>query len=474
MKVWDTIAAISTPPGKGGVALLRVSGDRALEIAERVFHPAGGRKLSELPSRYAVFGKILAPVAEDGIWQDVDEGLATVFRAPASFTGENTVEISCHGGVLVTQTVLSALLAAGARMAEAGEFTRRAYLNGKLGLSVAEALGSLLEAESVQQMTLAHSGMSGRLEQRMREIYEELRRVLSSALACIDFPEEDLAEMSREDMAATVEQCGAALERLKDTYRTGHAIAEGIPTVLCGAPNVGKSSLYNRLVGHEAAIVTAVEGTTRDVLTEVITLGQVTLRLFDTAGLRETNDAVEKIGVERARHVRDTAELILAVFDVTRPMKEEEERELIWLRNRRAQGVAVIALYNKWDAVADGGADPFGVIRCVEAALPDGVPFSAKTGEGMAVLSERVGTLFVDEKIRLREDAIVANARQMAAVSRAREAVDRARESLQGGVPVDLCCVDLEYAMRELGQIDGREVDEDVVDQIFHHFCVGK
>ena len=314
MFIGDTIAAISTARGKGGVALLRISGSDAVSICEKVFLPKSGKKLSEYAPRTAVFGSIYAP-DDRGEWNEIDSGLATVFHAPASFTGEDTVEICCHGGVLLTQTVLTACLAAGARAAEAGEFTRRAFLNGKMGLSAAEALGDLLEAQTREQLTLAHAGTDGRVERKCREIYDALCAVLSSVYAKIDYPDEDLAEMSREEMEASLAECTARIEKLLDTYRTGHAIAEGIPTVICGKPNVGKSSLYNLILGKEAAIVTDVEGTTRDVLTETAALGRVTLRLFDTAGLHETDDLVEKIGIDRARRALEDAELILAVFD---------------------------------------------------------------------------------------------------------------------------------------------------------------
>ena len=324
MFIGDTIAAISTARGKGGVALLRISGPDAISICQKVFSPKSGKKLSEYAPRTAIFGSIYAP-DDRGEWNEIDNGLATVFSAPASFTGEDTVEICCHGGILLTQTVLTACLAAGARAAEAGEFTRRAFLNGKMGLSAAEALGDLLEAQTREQLTLAHAGTDGRVERKCREIYDSLCAVLSSVYAKIDYPDEDLAEMSREEMQDALEDSIKRIEKLLDTYRTGHAIAEGIPTVICGKPNVGKSSLYNCIVGRDAAIVTDVEGTTRDVLCEVAALGRVTLRLFDTAGLHETEDVVEKIGIDRARKALEDAELILAVFDGSTAPDEEDK-----------------------------------------------------------------------------------------------------------------------------------------------------
>lgn len=471
MELLDTIAAISTPHGKGGVALLRVSGENAVEIASRVFHPKNGKALSEIAPRLSTYGTIYAP-EKDG-WESVDDGIATVYRAPHSFTGEDTVEICCHGGILLTETVLAALLAAGARAATAGEFTRRAHLNGKLGLSAAEALGSLLEAGNRQQMTLAYGGLGGRLEEQSHACYDRLLHVLSSALACIDFPEEDLAEMSREQMIEQTETTREQLNNLAATYRTGHAVAEGIPTVICGHTNVGKSSLYNRLVGRDAAIVTEIEGTTRDVLSDTAAVGGVTLRLFDTAGLRKTCDRVEQIGIDRARTAMNEAELILAVFDLTRPLTDDERTLLDELASRDEPRGTVIALLNKFDAVCDQNVSTE-VCAAVTSKISHAMTISAQSGAGIEALADLVNTLFVDGSLDLRNDAIVANARQQASIVSAVEALDRALEALRTDLPVDLCCTDLSAAMAALRELDGREVNEDVVDAIFKNFCVGK
>ena len=471
MKLFDTIAAISTPYGKGGVAMLRVSGADAVKIAARVFLPKGGRTLTDVAPRTAVYGTILAP--DGGDWQPVDDGIATVYRAPASFTGEDTVEICCHGGILVTQTVLEALLCAGARAAEAGEFTRRAHLNGKLSLSSAESLGSLLEAGNRAQMTLAYGGLGGRLADEIGGCYEQLVHLMSSVLACIDFPDEDLAEMSREDMIGALQAVVRRLRALLATYRTGHAVAEGIPTVICGRTNVGKSSLYNQLIGRDAAIVTDIEGTTRDVLSEVISLGGVTLRLYDTAGLRSTEDAVERIGIDRARAVMEEAELILALFDLTRPLTDDERALLDELKERAASGMVVIGLLNKADMPTD--TDVAAAVRDeVGAALTDVLTVSAQSGQGMDALTHLVERHFVDGSLDLRSDAIVANARQHAALGRAIDTLEEALEALLCDVPLDVCCVDLTRGMSQLSELDGREVNEDIVDEIFKHFCVGK
>ena len=471
MKLLDTLAAISTPHGKGGVAVLRVSGQEAVAIASRVFVPKSGKALGDCTVRSAIYGTILAP--EGDTWQPVDDGLATVFASPASYTGEDTVEIHCHGGILLTQTVLSALLTAGARMAEPGEFTRRAFLNGKIGLGAAEAVGSLLEAQNRGQMTLALGGLYGKLESRSRACYEQMRTVLTSVLACIDFPDEDLAEMSREEIIEALTGVQNELTALGKTYRTGHAIAEGIPTVICGRTNVGKSSLYNHLLGREAAIVTDIEGTTRDILSETTTLGQVTLRLFDTAGIRDTDDRVERIGIDRARRAMDEAELILALFDLTRPLTDDERALLDELADRDEPRGTVIALLNKFDAVCDTRVSSE-VCAAVTAKIAHTMTVSAKSGAGMEALADLVDTLFVDGTLSLRDDAVVVNARQMATVTRALEALRSSLDALRAGLPMDLCCVDLTASMSALSELDGREIGEDVVSEIFSHFCVGK
>lgn len=459
----DTIAAISTPQGKGGVALLRVSGPHAIEVCDRIFVPKNQRKLADAPSRTAIYGSILAP-EEDGSFLPVDDGLATVFRAPASFTGEDTVEICCHGGILLTQTVLSSLLSVGARPAEAGEFTRRAFLNGKLGLSAAEALGDLLEAQNKEQLTLAHNGMHGRVEEKCREIYDSLCAILAGIYAKIDYPDEDLADMSREEMTDALLECEHQVSALLETYRTGHAIAEGISTVICGKPNVGKSSLYNRILGREAAIVTSIEGTTRDILSDKASLGRVTLRIFDTAGLHETDNTVERIGIDRAKNALKEAELIFAVFDGSKAMNDEDRaiaEELLGL------SVPVIAILNKSDLCECEDA-------YFRAHFEHVVSLSAQEGMGMHELTALVEKLFTDGLLNTRTDAVLTNARQQGAALCALSALRRCLDGLRGGVEIDLCCTDVEEAMQSIAQIDGRAVSEDIVSQIFSHFCVGK
>ena len=467
MKVFDTIAAVSTPRGKGGIAVIRISGTDAFKVAERVFFPKNKKPLSACGHAVAVYGDIRAKDT-DGAIINVDDGIATGFFAPRSFTGEDTVEISCHGGVLITRTVLEAVLAAGARPATAGEFTRRAFISGRMSLSQAEALGELLEARTQNQLLLSRSGVRGLLSDRIEELYTKLGDVLSSIYARIDFPDEDLADMTREQMLDAFVGMKVEIDKLASTYKTGRAVSEGIKTVIAGRTNAGKSSLYNRIVGREAAIVTDIEGTTRDLLEETVQFGRVTLRLCDTAGLRETEDKVESIGVERARAVMKDAELVLAVFDGTREPDEEDSTLLTELQGMDA---CVIPVINKCDA---WGEDCTMAEMIEKAGFDNAVGISAASGDGIDALARLVDEKFTDGEIDLRYDAVVADARQYAALLQASEALRATVDEMRSGYELDVCCIDAEGAMNALGEINGHHVGEDIVSSIFHRFCVGK
>lgn len=450
----STIAAISTPPGKGGVAVIRLSGPDAFAIAARVFRPRGKTTPYELP-RTAVYGDMIA----DGV--AVDDGLAVAFPAGNSYTGEDTVELSCHGGVLITRTVLSALFAAGAVPAGPGEFTRRAYLSGRLSLSDAEAIATVLEAKSDAQLRLSAS--RGLLGRQIDECYREALSLVSSAEAAIDFPEEDLGEIPYEEFEARL---GALCERvgaLSDSYRTGRAVTEGIRTVIAGRPNVGKSSLYNLLLGEDAAIVSDVEGTTRDILERTVPLGRVLLRLYDTAGIRESCDPIERMGVERARAAIEDADLVLAVFDGSSPLTDEDRSLIAALRG----APAAIAVLNKSDlprAICEDELTPyFGSV----------ISLSAKSGDATP-LCELVDRLFTGGELVIGSSPIVASARQHAALVRAHSALQAARDALFWGMPADMYLYDLTEALAAIGEVDGRRVSEEVVAEIFSHFCVGK
>ncbi len=459
MNFYDTIAALSSPVGKGGVAVIRISGSEAISIADKVFMCASGKSVSELKPNMMVYGNI---ICENKV---IDDGLCVKFCAPKSFTGEDTVEINCHGGIYITQKVLSSVFAAGARPAEAGEFTRRAFVNGKMALSQAEALGTLLEAKNDGQIDLARSVMGGKIKEECDKLYGKLLSLVSQVYAKVDYPEEDLADMDIAEMEAATSELLFEVQKLKATYKTGHAVMEGISTVICGKPNVGKSSLYNALVGRDAAIVTEIEGTTRDILTETVGIGRVTLRLCDTAGIRATEDRVEQIGVSRARQSLDCAELVLAVFDNSRAL-DSEDKELI--SSLQSLGATKIAIINKSDLAS------LLQISEIEDKFDYVLNISAKEETNIDGLKELVEKLYINEEIDISSDAILINARQNAALTNTEKHLGLALEALRVGLSPDIAGVDIELAMSSLSEIDGREVDEDIVSSIFSHFCVGK
>lgn len=463
----NVIAAISTPPGKGGVAVIRVSGKGAFEIAERVFEPISGKRISDYPPRTQIYGHIIYNE------EKIDDGMLTAFPAPRSYTGEDTVEISCHGGTLITRTVLEALLAAGATTAEAGEFTRRAFINGKLSLSEAEAIGTLLEATSTEQIRLSASPARARLNDAIDSIRRDLTSLMSSIYARIDYPDEDLGEFTDKESKDTLIRIRESLKRLIDTYRTGRAINEGISTVICGKPNVGKSTLYNLLIGEDAAIVTDVAGTTRDILERTVPLGRVTLRITDTAGVRSGDEVgtVEKIGIGRSKDKILTSELILAVFDLSREM-DESDRELIE-EISKAQGYKICVL-NKCDLVGDEPA--FDTSLLPHGIFGEVVSISADKDNSGAIstLAKLINRLFTDEKISCGQDAIVSSARQHASLIRAMSFINTAIEAFEMGLPQDAASSDIEMAIGAISELDGRAVSDAVVGDIFSKFCVGK
>lgn len=463
MNQLDTIAAVSTPYGKGGIAVLRVSGEDAIRVASMVFEPKSGKSLDEIASSKAVYGDIFE--TKDGKRTQIDDGIAVCFRAPNSFTGEDTVEISCHGGILITQKVLSALLMAGARMALPGEFTKRSFINGKMSLTSAEALGDLLEAQTDEQIKLARSGMRGVLSGEVGEIYGSLCNVLAAIYAHIDYPDEDLADISHEEALSVAKKNLDRLKRLSKTYSTGRAVMGGIPAVILGRTNAGKSSLYNKIVGRDAAIVTDIEGTTRDVLTETAKLGRVILRLSDTAGLRESGDVVEMIGIDRARQAAESAELVLAVFDGSRLPDANDADFIKYLDDLSGVKVAIV---NK----SDLGILP--EMNELLAGFDYICQISAEKGDGFDRLELLIETIYIDEDLDTGSDAIISNARQAASVGAAIEALQIAINAISALLPLEICCAEIENSLSALGELDGRTVSEDIVSRIFANFCVGK
>ncbi len=458
----STVAAISTARGKGGIAVIRVSGDDAIPICEAFVRPHGEKPLSALAANTAAVATILGDRNEP-----LDEGVVTVFRAPRSYTGEDVVEISCHGGVLLTEAVLSRALACGAVQAGPGEFTRRAFSAGKLSLSQAEAVIGMIDAETSSALSLSRRQLGGSIKRETDRLYDKLKAVVSGVYAAIDFPDEDLSPLTEADVRREIDETQDALTRLRDSYKTGHAVCEGVRTVIFGKPNTGKSTVLNLLLQKDRAIVTEVAGTTRDVISETVSLGDVLLRLSDTAGVREATDRIEQIGVDRSVAALRDAELILAVFDGSAPFDAEDEAVLTLLREEQARGAEILPVLNKSDLPTR-----FDVTE-IERTLGAPLVLSAKDETARQILVDAVTARFCETSLSSADDAILTNARQAAAIETALADVKNARAALDT-FGQDTACDELVRAMGKLGELDGREVGIDVVDSIFHRFCVGK
>ncbi len=464
------IAAISTPYGRGGIAVIRMSGSGSIEAADKFFVPKSKKKVSELEPNTAVYGDIL----NDG--EVIDTGIITVFRAPRSYTGEDTVEISCHGGITLARSVLESAYICGCRPAGAGEFTKRAFINGKLSLSQAEAVAGLIDARSKEALKLSSAQSRGILSRKIKLLSDDITMLLASVYAGIDYPDEDLAELSTAQLKAQAEDIYNELVRLSDTYRSGKAVCEGIPAVIIGRPNTGKSSLMNALLGEDRAIVTDAAGTTRDTIEETLTVGKVLLRLCDTAGLRNTNDKIEKIGIEKAREKLFDAELILAVFDGSSKALCEDMDIISELSEIKKNGSAeIIPLISKCDLAPKGesGTEERFAPELV-AELGEPIYFSSVTGEGTELIIKRISELFVSGDINYSEDAIISNARQYASICEARDHVRNALSAIDMGLAQDIAGLDLETALSRLSELDGRQTASDITDKIFASFCVGK
>jgi len=457
-----TIAAISTPHGKGGIATIRISGDTAFRAAQAVFRTPSGKPVSDLPARYAAYGEICNPLTGEIL----DTGVCVPFHGPASFTGEDVVEITCHGGTFVTSSVLSAVLAAGAEPALPGEFTKRAFINGKLSLTEAEAVGRLIDADTEERMRLSSGNVRGLVSGRIEALSEKLFTVMTALYAAIDYPEEDVGDEGEREIAGVVSEVLAGVEGLLSTYKTGRAVAEGVKTVLCGRPNAGKSSLFNRLTGEDAAIVTDIAGTTRDILRETVSFGGVTLRLSDTAGLRDAGDTVEQIGVERAGKEIGGAALELAVFDPSHGIGAEEEKMFAFYPD-----CPRIAVLNKSDMGVPFSEADLARLRAYHTAL---IPLSCTTGEGMDDLRAEIARLWGSDSLDIGRDAVIWDVRQHAALTRAAMYLREAADALAYGDALDAICTVCESALASLNETDGRGVTEEIVDEIFKRFCVGK
>lgn len=453
----STIAAISTGNVVSAIGVLRLSGEEAFAIADQVFRPLNGKKLSECPQRMMVLGTLLNREGEA-----IDQCLAVTFAAGGSYTGENSVEFHCHGSPVVLNEGLRALFAHGAVQAGRGEFTKRAFLSGNLDLTQAEAVIDLIEAESAQAARNAVEQLGGSLRKKIEGVYDALLNISSQFYAVVDYPDEDIEDLGREEIGQTLAESEETLRTLLATFKRGQVMRQGVPTAIVGRPNVGKSSLLNALLGYDRAIVTDVAGTTRDTIEEKALVGDVLLRLIDTAGIRETEDTVERIGVERSRSALENAQLVLAVVDSSSEITAED----IEVLKAAAQCEKWILVWSKSD-LSDG---PSSVT--LENAPSAQVVVSSLTGEGLGDLEHAVAQLFPAGEVPA--GLTLTNTRQAEAVERAACAIGGALNALRGGLTPDAVLTDAEGALNALGELTGRTLREDLVGRIFERFCVGK
>ena len=442
--IGDTIAAIATPLGTGGISIVRISGDNALDIGQSIF----SKPL--VKSHQMVLGKVKS---RDKI---IDEALACYFKAPRSYTGEDVVEIHCHGGIVVTRMVLDAALAAGAVPAKAGEFTRRAFLNGKIDLAQAEAVGDILCATTGDSIRAAVNQLEGALSKKISSLREEILGVSSHLLAMLDFSDE-VDELPYDETKAKLSYISDEIEKLLATADDGRIIKDGVNTVIVGAPNVGKSSFLNAVAGEDRAIVTDIEGTTRDVLDVPVNIRGCRINLYDTAGIRKSDDPIEQIGVERSVAAIEKADLILLVLDGSRELKSYD-KEII----RLVQGKNVICLINKSDLELKITKPDF---DCV-------INISAKSGMGFDKLFDEIAKRY--GKGDLVSEVIITGERHKQALTRANSFISHALSAISANHPIDMILGDLEHSIRALGEIDGMTVTDEIIDNIFANFCVGK
>jgi tRNA modification GTPase len=459
---FDTIAAISTPMGEGAIAIVRLSGDDSIKIADRIFRSISGKVLTEVATHTIHYGHLLDPKTGAVI----EEVMVSVMKGPKTFTKEDVVEINCHGGIVSVNRVLQHVLSFGARLAEPGEFTKRAFLNGRIDLSQAEAVMDLIRAKTDRAMNVALGQMEGRLSKLIRGLRQEILEILAHVEVNIDYPEyDDVEEMTHKMLTEKALYVREEIKKLLQTSQQGKILREGLSTAIVGRPNVGKSSLLNSLVHENKAIVTDIPGTTRDVIEEYVNVRGVPLRLLDTAGIRETEDIVERIGVERSRQVLNEADLILLVLNYADHLTQEDEKlfEVV-------KGMDVIVIVNKTDLKQQINLEQ--VKRL--AANHKLVTTSLLEDLGLEELEEAIASLFFSGTIETGDLTYVSNTRHIALLGQSLHTIEEALDNVENGIPIDIVQIDLTRAWELLGEIIGESVHESLIDQLFSQFCLGK
>ena len=454
----DTIAAIATPIGEGGLAVIRISGARALAISDQIFSPVGRNSLK--PSAAASHTIQFGHIVRDG--KMIDEVLVAVMRAPRTFTREDVAEITCHGGILPAKMVLDAALANGARLAEPGEFTRRAFLSGRIDLAQAEAVADLIHSRTELALRAANEQLAGKLSQRINELRDDMLKTLAHVEAYIDFPEEDIAEETKDQLLERLERGVAFMDELLRTANEGQILRRGIRAAIIGRPNAGKSSLLNQLLGHDRAIVSPIPGTTRDTIEETANIRGLPVIFIDTAGLREARDEIEVEGIRRSRESLQKAEFILHVLDASEPLTEADEKYLAEFAGKKR-----ILVRNKIDLPTKLN------LRTEKSAL-NIVDVCCLTRKGIEHLKDAIKELVWSGEIKAEMLQVMINSRHQEALGRAREGTLRTIEALRAGSTLELAAMDLRLAVNAVGEIVGKTTTEDLLDMIFSQFCIGK
>ena len=459
MKVVDTIAAIATASGNSGIGIIRVSGDEAVEIVDKIFKSVNSdKKLVNVKSHTINYGHI---VDNDKV---IDEVLVSVMNGPHSYTGEDVVEINCHGGMIVIRKILEIVLKNGARTAEPGEFTKRAFLNGRMDLSQAEAVMDVINAKNEFALSSSIEQLNGRVSEKIKSLRKKIIYNIAFIESALDDPEHISIDGYSDKLSKILEEVNGELSRLINNFDNGRIVKEGVKTVILGKPNAGKSSLLNLLLGEERAIVTDIEGTTRDTLEESINLNGVFLNLIDTAGIRDSEDVVEQIGVNKAKELAEKSDLVIFVADASKELDENDKEIINLIKDKQA-----IVLLNK-----SGLGTIINEKNVSEFDNKPVITFSAKTGDGLDELENKIRDLFYEGKVKYNDELYITNARQKESLINAKNSIEEVIKSVENDMPEDFYSIDLMDAYTYLGQIIGESVEDDLVNEIFSKFCMGK
>lgn len=459
MFIDDTIAAIATAPGEGGIGIIRISGEKSLQVAQSIFKSKSGKMIKDYNARTLIYGTV---VDNEKV---IDEVLVAYMKGPNSYTAEDVIEINCHGGFISVKKILELILSKDVRLAEAGEFTKRAFLNGRIDLSQAEAIIDVIKSKTDMAHEVAQSQLEGSLAKKIKDLRMNVTEVLAHLEVSIDFAEEDVEEITYQTLEEKALELRNEIKKLYDTAESGKILRDGLKTVIVGKPNVGKSSLLNSILGENRAIVTDIAGTTRDVIEEFVNIKGIPLKIVDTAGIRETEDVVEKIGVEKSRESFSTADLVIMVLDASRKLSEEDMEILESLKNKKT-----IVLLNKMDL------EPQIELEKIEEFVnsEDIIKISALKHQGIEELQDKIEAMVYHGSVKNSSNLMITNSRHKDALFKAYESINDAISAIEQRMPYDFIEVDLKNIWDYLGYINGDTVREDLLDTIFANFCIGK